>query len=263
MKKAVLSQLMTLLTIVAFVILAGAPTVSSETAPSPEQFLGVWTGDFDERGRGFVRFTILPHQKENRLHYDLELRYPSGKNVSTSSQYVGKMLYEDGILKYRGKCLRADLKMVDSNTLKGPYDQTCRGYGGTWVLKAVIVGDQGRAQVAQGTPESGEWLLGEWAGVREGRSAEDATIRITSYDPVTHAFKGDGKFLNHDFDMTTDLVIEGVIDDKGRVVMTTHHVRGGFSPGESVTLNLKRKGDDRLYGTTAYGPPSLSLKKKQ
>ncbi len=277
MKKAVLSQLMTLLTIVAFVILAGAHTVSSETAPSPDQFLGVWTGDFDEHRGGVISFTILPHQKGNRFHYELELRYPSGKNVSTSSQYVGRMTYEDGILKYRGKCLRANLKMVDNKTLKGPYENTCRGYGGTWVLKAVIVGGQGRAQVAQGTPESGEgraqvaqgtpesgeWLLGEWAGVREGRSAEDATIRITSYDPVTHAFKGDGKFLNHDFDMTTDLVIEGVIDDKGRVVMTTHHVRGGFSPGESVTFNLKRKGDDRLYGKTAYGPPSLSLKKKQ
>jgi len=130
------------------------------------------------------------------------------------------------------------------------------------LIMAVIVGGQGRAQVAQGTPESGEWLLGEWVGVREERRAVDATIRITSYDPVTHAFKGDGKFVNNELGVSTDLVIEGVIDDKGRVVMTTHHF-GGLLPGRSFTFNLKRKSDTSLYGMTAYGPPSLSLKKKR
>lgn len=135
MKKALFSQLMTLLAIVAFVILGGAPTVSSQTAPSPKQFLGVWTGDFDPLKRGFVTFTILPHQKENRFHCKLELQYPRGKRVSSSCKYASRMTYEDGILHYRGRCLRADLKMVDNNTLKGPFENTCKGRGGTWVLK--------------------------------------------------------------------------------------------------------------------------------
>ncbi len=135
MKKAVLSQLMALLAIAAFVILGGAPTVSSQTAPSPEQFLGVWTADFD---RGTVTFTILPHQKENRFHYDAEYEWQGGKRISVSTKYggSGKMIYEDGILHYRGsRCMRADLKMVDNNTLKGPYENTCKDFGGTWVLK--------------------------------------------------------------------------------------------------------------------------------
>ncbi len=55
-----------------------------------------------------------------------------------------------------------------------------------------------------------------------------------------------------------DLVISAVIDDEGKVVMTTHR-----DDGRSSTFNLKRKGGHKLYGTTAYGPPSLSLKKKR
>ncbi len=121
---------------------------------------------------------------------------------------------------------------------------------------------QERPQVPPRTPESGHWLLGDWVGIRQGRSWVNATIRITSYDSATRAFKGDGKLVNIERGASTDLVVEGVIDDKGRVIMTTHH-HGGLAPGRSFTFNLKRKSDGSLYGTTAYGPPSLSLKKKR
>ena len=121
---------------------------------------------------------------------------------------------------------------------------------------------QERSQVPPKTTESGDWLLGEWVGIRKGRSWVNATIRITSYDSATRAFKGDGKFVNIERGASTDLVVEGVIDNKGRVIMTTHHF-GGLLPGRSFTFNLKRKSDTSLYGTTAYGPPSLSLKKKR
>ena len=122
---------------------------------------------------------------------------------------------------------------------------------------------QERPQVPPKTWESGHWLLGEWVGIRESRwSVVDATIRITSYDPASREFKGDGRLVNVAAGASTDLVVEGVIDDKGRVVMTTHH-HGGRKPGRIFTFNLKRKGDTSLYGMTAYGPPSLSLKKKR
>ncbi len=115
---------------------------------------------------------------------------------------------------------------------------------------------------AQQKPESADWLLGVWVGIRKQKRLVDATIRITSYDPATRSFKGDGKFVNTERGVTTDLVVEGVIDDKGRVVMTTHHI-GGLLPGRSFTFNLKRKADGSLYGTTDYGPPSLSLEKRK
>ena len=121
---------------------------------------------------------------------------------------------------------------------------------------------QERPQVVQGTAQSGEWLLGEWLGIRGEQWEVDATIRITSYNHATHEFKGDGKFVNNSTGKSADLIIEGVIDDKGRVVMTTHHVRGNRS-GNSYTFNLKRKSDTSLNGMTAYGPPSLSLRKRQ
>ena len=114
---------------------------------------------------------------------------------------------------------------------------------------------------AQQKPESGDWLLGEWVGIRKQKRLVDATIRTTSYDPAARSFKGDGKFVNTERGVTTDLVVEGVIDDKGSVVMTTHHI-GGLLPGRSFTFNLKRKADGSLYGTTDYGPPSLSLEKR-
>jgi membrane-associated protease RseP (regulator of RpoE activity) len=120
--------------------------------------------------------------------------------------------------------------------------------------------------LARGTkqtmPKSGNWLLGEWVGIREGRYRRDVTIRITSYDQATHAFQGDGILLADPVNNTTrgtiDLVIEAVVDDEGKVVMTIHQ-----DSGESSSFNLKRKGDDKLHGTTAYGPPSLSLEKKR
>jgi len=115
---------------------------------------------------------------------------------------------------------------------------------------------------AQQTLESADWLLGEWVGIRKQKRLVDATIRITSYDPATRSFKGDGKFVNTERGVTTDLVVEGVIDDKGRVVMTTHHI-GGLLPGRIFTFILKRKSDGSLHGTTEYGPPSLSLEKRK
>ena len=115
---------------------------------------------------------------------------------------------------------------------------------------------------AQQKPESGDWLLGEWVGVRKGLRMVDATIRITSYDPATRGFKGDGKFVNNERGVSTDLVVDGVIDDKGRVVMTTHHI-GGLLPGRIFTFILKRKSNGGLHGTTEYGPPSLSLEKRK
>jgi hypothetical protein len=90
----------------------------------------------------------------------------------------------------------------------------------------------------------------------------NATIRITSYDLTTRAFKGDGKLVNIERGASTDLVVEGVLDDEGRVVMTTHHF-GGLAHGKSFTFTMKRKADGSLYGTTGYGPPSLSLEKKK
>lgn len=127
---------------------------------------------------------------------------------------------------------------------------------------SVYATGQERPQVAQGTGESGEWLLGEWVGIRGEQWEVDATIRITSYNPTTHEFKGDGKFVNNSTGKSADLIIEGVIDDKGTIVMTTHHVRGNRS-GSSYTFNLIRNSDVSLNGMTAYGPPSLSLRKKQ
>ncbi len=117
----------------------------------------------------------------------------------------------------------------------------------------------------QTMPKSGNWLLGEWVGTRKGTWGDwETTIRITSYDQATNAFKGDGYLVVPNADKWSsvspiiDLVISAVIDDEGKVVMTIH--RDG---GKSSSFNLKRKGDASLYGTTAYGPPSLSLKKKR
>ncbi len=115
----------------------------------------------------------------------------------------------------------------------------------------------------QTMPKSGDWLLGEWVGIHEDTwYRRDVTIRITSYDQATHAFKGDGILLAdpaaYAQGPTTDLVIDAVVDDEGKVVMTIHR-----DSGRSSSFNLKRKGDDNLYGTTAYGPPSLSLEKKR
>ncbi len=118
------------------------------------------------------------------------------------------------------------------------------------------------AQERPQTLESADWLLGEWVGIRKQKRLVDATIRITSYDPATRSFKGDGKFVNTERGVTTDLVVEGVIDDKGRVVMTTHHI-GGLLPGRIFTFILKRGSDGSLHGTTEYGPPSLSLEKRK
>lgn len=122
---------------------------------------------------------------------------------------------------------------------------------------------QERPQVPPKTPESGHWFMGEWVGIHDTTVwLEEATIRITSYDTATHTFKGDGTLLadprSQAISPTRDLVIEVVIDDEGKVVMTIHKEGGGSS-----SFNLKRKGDNKLYGTTAYGPPSLSLEKKR
>ncbi len=107
--------------------------------------------------------------------------------------------------------------------------------------------------------------MGEWVGTTEGTWDKwETTIRITSYDQASHAFKGDGYLVVPNADKWSsvhpiiDLVIKAVIDDEGKVVMTIH--RDG---GKSSTYNLKRKGGHKLYGTTAYGPPSLSLEKKR
>ncbi len=118
----------------------------------------------------------------------------------------------------------------------------------------------------QAAAKSGHWLLGKWVGTRQSTwGTGDITIRITSYDQATHAFKGDGYLeLRDAYKWSTppsDLVITAVIDEKGRVVMTTDY-SGGWS-GRSFTFNLKREEDGYLSGTTSYGPPSLSLKKKQ
>lgn len=112
----------------------------------------------------------------------------------------------------------------------------------------------------QVTPTPGNWLLGQWVGTQDGRwSPEDVTIRITSYDQSTHAFRGDG--VKHNLEgsaigATTDLLIEALLDDEGRVVMTIH-----YAVGRSSTFNLKRKGENTLSGATAYGLPRLTLDK--
>ncbi len=114
------------------------------------------------------------------------------------------------------------------------------------------------------TPTLGEWLMGEWVGTREGTWGRwDATIRITSYNQATHAFDGDGYFERSDSDKSPapakiNLVVTAVIDEKGRVVMTTDHKWGG----QSFTFNLKRTRHDRLSGQTEYGLPRLSLEKR-
>jgi hypothetical protein len=107
--------------------------------------------------------------------------------------------------------------------------------------------------------------MGEWVGTRENRWCEwDATIRITSYDQATRAFKGDGYFVSPDADKWAtippkiDLIIKGMIDEKGRVVMTVHE-----DGGRNSSFNLRRERDGRLSGMTSYGPPSLSLEKKR
>ncbi len=132
----------------------------------------------------------------------------------------------------------------------------------TLALLIMVVSPFATAQERPQTLESADWLLGEWVGIRKQKRLVDATIRITSYDPATRSFKGDGKFVNTERGVTTDLVVEGVIDDKGRVVMTTHHI-GGLLPGRIFTFILKRKSDGSLHGTTEYGPPSLSLEKRK
>ncbi len=81
------------------------------------------------------------------------------------------------------------------------------------MVATVCATAQERPQVPPRTLESGHWLLGDWIGIRKGRSWVNATIRITSYDSATRAFKGDGKFVNTERGVTTDLVVEGVIDD--------------------------------------------------
>ncbi len=122
-----------------------------------------------------------------------------------------------------------------------------------------------RARTAkQAAPKSRQWLLGEWVGTREGTwELWDASIRITSYDQATHAFKGYGYLVNtstkklSETPPTEDLVVTAVIDEKGRVVMTTDH-----SNGRTFTFSLKRTRDDRLSGQTEYGLPRLYLEKK-
>jgi len=122
---------------------------------------------------------------------------------------------------------------------------------------------QERSQVPPKTTELGDWLLGEWIGIREGTwGRRETTIRITSYDQATNAFKGDGYVVVPNADImslshTIDLVIKSVIDEEGKVVMTTDH-----SGGRSFTFNLKRTRDGHLSGTTSYGLPRLTLEKK-
>ncbi|MFQ5962061.1 MAG: hypothetical protein ACE5MG_11760, partial [Candidatus Methylomirabilales bacterium] len=118
------------------------------------------------------------------------------------------------------------------------------------------------------TPTLRNWLLGEWVGARENPWYQwDATIRITAYDQTTHVFKGDGYLVDKGVGFgtnpsRTDLVIIAVIDEKGRVVMTTHHSSGAY-PGSSFTFNLKRERDGHLSGTDTHGGGHrLSLEKK-
>ena len=122
-----------------------------------------------------------------------------------------------------------------------------------------------RARTAkQAAAKSRYWLLGEWVGSHEGTwGRSEATIKITSYDQATDAFKGNGYLEIPDSDKWAtiparmDLVITAVIDEKGRVVMKTDN-----SSGRTFTFNLKRTRDDRLSGQTEYGLPRLYLEKK-
>ncbi|MFQ5931230.1 MAG: hypothetical protein ACE5MM_02360 [Nitrospiraceae bacterium] len=111
--------------------------------------------------------------------------------------------------------------------------------------------------------KSDHWLMGKWVGIRKSQWwREEAIVRITSYDQATQAFKGDGMLhadpTSNTRAPTTDLVIEAVVDEKGRVVMTIHE-----DGGSSSSFHLKRDRGNTLSGTTSYGLPRLTLEKKQ
>ena len=188
-------------------------------------------------------------QKEKASSQDEKEKHPSEAPFSRSSWDREKLGFESDSPKKEASSQDQD---VEGSLPEGEERTTVTQEGLT---------------LARGTkqtmPKSGNWLLGEWIGIRENAwFREEVTIRITSYDQATQAFKGDGILLadplSHTKGPTTDLVIKAVIDDEGKVVMTIH--RDG---GRSSTYNLKRTGGHKLYGTTAYGPPSLSLEKKR
>jgi hypothetical protein len=189
-------------------------------------------------------------QKEKASSQDEKGKHPSEIPFSRSSWDREKSGFESDSPKKEASSQDQDVE-----------GSLPEGEEGTTVTQEGLTLARGTKQTM---PKSGTWLLGEWVGTRKGTWGDwETTIRITSYDQASHAFKGDGYLVVPNADKWSsvspiiDLVISAVIDDEGKVVMTIH--RDG---GKSSSFNLKRKGDAGLYGTTAYGPPSLSLRKK-
>jgi hypothetical protein len=189
-------------------------------------------------------------QKEKASSQDEKGKHPSEAPFSRSSWDREKSGFESDSPKKEASSQDQDVE-----------GSLPEGEEGTTVTQEGLTLARGTKQTM---PKSGTWLLGEWVGTRKGTWGDwETTIRITSYDQASHAFKGDGYLVVPNADKWSsvspiiDLVISAVIDDEGKVVMTIH--RDG---GKSSSFNLKRKGDASLYGTTAYGPPSLSLRKK-
>ncbi len=188
-------------------------------------------------------------QKEKASSQDEKGKHPSEAPFSRSSWDREKSGFESDSPKKEASSQDQDVE-----------GSLPEGEEGTTVTQEGLTLARGTKQAM---PKSGDWLLGEWVGTTEGTWDKwETTIRITSYDQITDSFKGDGMLRS---DPTSSrirpdrhLVIEAVIKDEGRVLVTTYHANG-----KVFTFNLKRKGDDNLYGTTAYGPPSLSLKKKR
>ncbi|MFQ5961606.1 MAG: hypothetical protein ACE5MG_09425 [Candidatus Methylomirabilales bacterium] len=187
----------------------------------------------------------------------------TGNGLGSAGEKVEEAKVEEWVTPTE---VRDWLARADSSMKKGDYDAAIKEYQAALDLDAgdrTAQGGLSRARSAkQVTPTPADWLLGEWVGIRESQWwREDVTLRITSYDQATHTFKGDGMLYldpnSNSRGPSTDLVIEAVVDDEGRVVMTIHG-----DGGSSASFHLKREHEGTLSGTTRYGLPRLSLEKE-
>lgn len=192
--------------------------------------------DFSDFGALRPRWATVPHPDHYRFETPSSPTHPTGQRAVSDAEAFGRAL-----ARTQHKTATTMPQETRTAYLSRP--------------------ESGARSTEQAATKSTHWLMGRWVGIRESQWwGEDVTIRITSYDQATHAFKGDG-VLYADVRSSTavrrDLVIEAVIDDEGRVVMTIHRIGGSSS-----RFNLKRERAGSLSGTTDYGLPRLTLKKK-
>lgn len=193
--------------------------------------------DFSDFGALRPRWATVPHPDHYRFETPSSPTHPTGQRAVSDAEAFGRAL-----ARTQHKTATTMPQETRTAYLSRP--------------------ESGARSTEQAATKSTHWLMGRWVGTRESQWwREEVTIRIASYDQVTHAFKGDGILLADPTSNTTvpstDLVIEAVVDDEGKVVMTIHE-----DGGSSSSFNLRRERESTLSGTTSHGLPRLTLEKK-